>query len=45
MGKAVPFRVSLLILLIPTESGAFPRVPLVHPAFRDIDYDDDGVHP
>ena len=38
-GSAVPSRVSLLILHTQAESGACYQVPLLPPAFRDIDYD------
>ena len=43
-GSAIPSRVSQLILRNQAESDAYPRTPLLPPAFRDIDYDDEDVH-
>ena len=44
-GSAVPSRVSPIILDTQAESGTYSRVLPFPPAFRDIDYDDKGVHP
>ena len=43
-GSAVPSGVSLFILHTQAESSAYSRAVLLLLAFRDIDYDDKGVH-
>ena len=42
--SAVPSRASPPTLYTQAESGGYSRAPLRPPAFRDIDYDDNGVY-